>query len=280
MEQANQTINVKKSYGDLELFSKEKLYKSLIHAGLLTEQAEQIASQVAQQIKNGIKTKEIFKKSLKLVEKTSHVASINYSLKKAILDLGPDGHNFEYFVAKYFEALGYTTKTQQTVQGKFLQHEVDVIATKDGKRIFTECKFHNRHGLKNNTQLVLYVKARWDDLKTGPEGKYINAFYLASNTAFTSEAITYANGVDLHLLGLNAPAEKPFIEEIKSMCLYPITSLTTINKLIKKTLIEKNILIAKELPKHISLLKKLNLSDEAIAKVLAEIKLLLKCHCE
>ena len=75
-------------------------------------------------------------------------------LKKAIFDLGPSGHHFETFVSRYFEEIGYTTKTCQTLNGRLVKHEIDIVGIKNGKRVFIECKFHNRIGIKNDIKIM------------------------------------------------------------------------------------------------------------------------------
>jgi hypothetical protein len=268
------TIHILKSNGRWENFSRTKLFRSLKRAGLPVRQAQVITDKVTEDIQEGTKTQEIFKKALRLVDKTSHVAAIRYSLKKAIFELGPTGYHFESYVAKYFEQLGYKTQTCQTLPGRLVKHEVDVIAIKKKKRIFVECKFHNRIGIKNDIKTALYVKARWDDLKEGPAGKGLESFYLVSNTPFTEDAITYAQGTGLKLLGVNAPPEKSFLDQIREMQLYPITSLKRINRRIKYELIERNILLARELPGQIDLLLRLGMEETEIIHLLNEINML------
>jgi hypothetical protein len=271
-----QNFQIYKSHGGLEKFSNNKLYTSLRHSGLPHKQSQIITEQVAREVSEGSKTRDIYRKTLKLVNQSSHLAAVHYSLKRALFDLGPSGHNFEAFVAKYFEEIGYQTKTCQTLKGRLVNHEIDVVGEKNGKRVFVECKFHNRVGIKNDIKIALYVKARWDDLKQGKEGKNLSAYYLASNTAFTLDAITYAEGSGLNLLGVNAPVNKPFVEEIKSLHLYPVTSLKRLNSKMKKELLLRNIILAKELPAQLSLLQKLGLRENEVEPLLAEIELLNK----
>jgi hypothetical protein len=271
-----QNFQIYKSHGGLEKFSNKKLYTSLRHSGLPHKQSQIITEQVAREVSEGSKTRDIYRKTLKLVNQSSHLAAVHYSLKRALFDLGPSGHNFEAFVAKYFEEIGYQTKTCQTLNGRLVKHEIDVVGTKNGKRVFVECKFHNRVGIKNDIKIALYVKARWDDLKQGYEGKTLSAYYLASNTAFTVDAITYAEGSGLNLLGVNAPVHKPFVEEIKSLHLYPITSLKGLSSKMKRELLLRNIILAKELPAQLSLLQKLGLRESEVEPLLAEIELLNK----
>lgn len=271
-------FNIYKSHGGTEHFSKKKLFYSLKRTGLPYRECEYIADLVAKDVGEGSRTKDIYRKTLSLVNKTSHVAAVHYSLKRAIFDLGPTGHHFESFVARYFEEIGYKTTTCRTLKGRFVNHEVDVIAIKDNKRSFVECKFHNRIGIKNDIKIALYVKARWEDLKEGVEGSNLENFYLASNTAFSTDAIAYAKGTGLKLLGVNAPVEKPFIEEIKSLNLYPITSLKSINKLIKKELLTRNIVVAKDLAKNIDFLFRLGMTEEQTNQLLSEIETLEEKH--
>lgn len=272
----NHDFKIYKSHGGTEHFSKKKLFTSLKRSGLPNKQCQLITDKVAHEIGEGSKTRDIYHKALRLVNQTSPVAAVHYSLKKALFDLGPTGHHFESYVAKYFQELGYETKICQTLNGRLVTHEVDIVGVKNGKRVFVECKFHNRVGIKNDIKIALYVKARWDDLKEGVEGKNLTAFYLASNTAFSLDAITYANGSNLKLLGVNAPTEKPFIEEIKTLCLYPITSLKGLNKFFKNELLTRNILLARELPSQVNYLLRLGMPERTINQLLAEVELLKK----
>jgi hypothetical protein len=271
---SKKNFQIYKSHGGLEKFSNQKLYSSLRRSGLRPKQCQLITDKVSREIGEGSKTRDIYRKTLRLVNQSSPVAAVHYSLKKAIFDLGPTGHHFETFVARYFEEIGYTTKTCQTLNGLLVKHEVDIVGIKNGKRVFVECKFHNRIGIKNDIKTALYVKARWDDLKQGIEGKKLDAFYLASNTAFTLDAITYANGTGLKLLGVNAPVEKPFLEEIKALQLYPITSLKGLNRHFRNELLSRNILLAKDLPDQMNLLLKMGMEERVIDQLLQEITLL------
>ena len=267
-----------KSHGGKEVFSKQKLFYSLMRTGLPKKECQDIADKVAKEVGQGTKTREIYRKALKLVKETSSLAAVHYSLKKAIFDLGPSGHHFETYVAKYFQEKGFQTETCLILNGRLVKHEVDVIAVKDQTRVFVECKFHNRVGIKNDIKIALYIKARWDDLNEGPEGKNLDGFYLASNTAFSIDAITYAKGTNLKLLGVNAPSEKPFIEEIKELNLYPITSLKKLSRSFKNTLLSKNILLAKELPGQIKLLTRMGMLEDEINLLLLEVEQLRKHH--
>lgn len=261
-----------KSNGQTETFSKEKLKRSLLRTGINRKVCTKIADQVSDEIRNGEKTKNIYHKAFSLLKESSSLASVHYSLKKSLLELGPEGHFFENFVSKYFEKAGFQTQVCKTLQGKFVSHEVDCIAIKNKQKFYSECKFHNHAGAKNDIKIALYVKARWDDLKDGPQGSDLSGFYIFSNTAFSGDSITYANGTGLKLMGVNAPFEKSFLDIIKEMKLYPLTSITGLPKIHKNILLSKKFILASELSEDI--LYKAGLEQSRVNKILEEIKIM------
>lgn len=259
-----------KANGQTENFSKEKLKRSLIRSGLSKKLSDRIADQVSSEIREGEKTSEIYRRAFNLVKQNSPVATIHYSLKKSLLELGPEGHYFEDYVSKFFITQGFETEVCKTLQGKFVRHEVDCIARKNKDKYFAECKFHNRAGTKNDIKIALYVKARWDDLKEGPEGKDLKGFYVFSNTAFTSDSLTYAQGTGLRLMGVNAPNEKSFLDLIKESKLFPLTSLRNLSRSQKQLLMEKKYILADELTEE--LMFKLGFEAIKIKRIMDEIE--------
>lgn len=267
-----------KSSGYEELFSRQKLKRSIERTGLNPKYCKKIAEEVTKKIVEEAPrptTNEIYKETIRLIKKQSSVAATHYSLKKSLIELGPTGYEFEVFVSKYFEAIGFETFVDVTMQGQFVTHEVDVIANKPNYSVYTECKFHNNSGRKNDIKIALYVKARWDDLKQGPDGKYLREFVLASNTAFTSDAITYANGVGLQLLGVNAPDES-FLDKIKRYKLYPITSLMRLKKHTVRALLDQRIVLCIDLLNEESTLVKMGMTIDEIKLIFSDINKLLK----
>jgi len=265
-----------KANGSKEVFSKNKLIRSLERTGLHSKACQDIANHISSEVQDGDKTKTIYRKALRLVREKSALATVHYSLKKAIFELGPEGHFFEDYVARYFQKKQFSTQKCRTLQGKFVKHEVDCISEKGSEKYFSECKFHNRAGTKNDIKVALYVKARWDDLKTGPDGKSLSGYYIFTNTAFSTDAITYSAGTGLKLMGVNAPADKSFLQDIREMKLYPVTSLRTLNKAEKKLLIQKNTILADDLNPDI--LYKLGFETNHVKAIIDEVKLMMKGH--
>lgn len=270
-----QSSNVIKSNGDIERFSMNKFKKSLKRTGLQSTDCHEITKQVLGRIHPGIRTKDIYNETFKLIRKKSPIAAIHYSLKKAIQDLGPTGFIFELFVARYFETIGYKTYVGTTLQGQFVKHEVDVVAIKKNYMVCVECKFHNMVQTKNDIKVVLYVKSRWDDLKKGPDGKYLREFYVVSNTSFTKDALVYSNGTGLKLLGVNSPENESFLDKIKKHKLYPITSLRKLKKLYCQELIREKFILCSDLLDKREVLKKIGMSDEEIKNLYLDINKLM-----
>lgn len=269
-----------KNSGEEQPFIEEKLKQSLKHTCLTEDACTSIVEQIIKEAPETTSSNEIYEKTSSLIKKKSKLAAVQYSLKRSLFDLGPEGHNFETFVARYFEELGYATIECVTIPGMFVTHEIDVIASRPKEKLFVECKFHNRLGIKNDIKIALYVKARWDDVKAGPDGKTLTGFVLASNTSFTKDAVTYAKGTGLKLLGVNAPAENSFLDEIKRLKLYPVTSLTKINSSMKREIVSKKIIVAKDLLDQKEILLSIGCSDEKINEICEEICLLIKDTCE
>lgn len=264
-------LNIIKSSGDVEQFNKSKLQRSLKRTGLRPKVCKDISEQVAEKISQGTTTHEIFKRTEKLLRQQSTVAATHYSLKKSLLELGPTGFEFEQFVAKYFQAIGFDTYVDITLQGEFVRHEVDVVASKPNFQSYVECKFHNTIGHKNDVKVVLYVNSRWQDLKNGPDGKYLKEYYVATNTVFTSDALKYAEGVGLKLLGVNAPADESFLDKVKKHKLYPITSLRRLKRIYCRELLRKDIILCTELLLEKPLLLSMGLTEEEIENIFKDI---------
>lgn len=125
------------------------------------------------------------------------------------------------------------------------------------------------------------MKARWDDLKAGPDGKSLSGFCLASNTSFTTDALTYGNGTKLRLMGVNAPNQRSFFDDLKELKLYPVTSLSSASKQVKKEAIARKLVLARDLLGEENFLQKLGCTPEEIKNICDEICFLTKeSNCE
>ena len=100
-----------KATGEREEFDPQKLRASLERARAGSETVEKVLAQVQKELKDDASTKDIYSHAFALLRKEEKPAAISYSLRKAILDLGPTGFPFEQFIAEIFRAKGFETTT-------------------------------------------------------------------------------------------------------------------------------------------------------------------------
>lgn len=267
----NAAYLIKKNSGDEEEFSKRKLEYSLVCAGASKDQATRISSQVYTKCSAGHTTKKIYNEAFKILKKESKILASQYSMTKAISELGPDGYNFEKFVSSVFRGLGFESSSNHIKRGRCVKHEIDVIARKGKRVVFSECKFHNSPTTKNDLKTALYVYARYLDLKENPENE-LTEFWLISNTKFSKDAIQYANCVGLTLLGPNFPARNALADMAKETKVYPVTALTTLKKAHARALLKNGFVLSYEVQKDPSILQRIGLDKEKSNNVLVEIE--------
>ena len=80
--------------------------------------------------------------------------------------------------------------------------------------------------------------------------------------------------MDLTLLSWDYPINNGIKKNIDKYGLYPITTLTTLTKKEKTYLIEKDVILVKELSKNPGVLHQLNISEKQRGAILAEVQLL------
>jgi len=277
-------IRVIKADGSTEDFKPEKIMRTLMRSGVSEETAGKIIDKMTSTLYDGITTKEILKRVKSLLLKEQIQAAMRYDLKGAIIRLGSTGYPFENFVAKILEHYGYRTRLRAIVEGKYLRHEIDIIAERmEGKiKCMIECKFHNLPGGTVDAKDVLYTYARFLDLNEGSaagRGARFDEVWLVANTRVSSEAIRYANGKGIRLLcwrchGGACPLGESLEKIIEAKGLYPVTILRSCDRETFEKLFRTNIILARDLLVYdMSLLKKkAQLKEEKLRKLISEAK--------
>ena len=262
---------VEKSSGREEPFSEAKLFHSLRSSGASEDLAARVIARLTPQLKPGISTEKIYRLAYKLLHKEARYLAARYSLRRAIMDLGPSGFPFEKIVAAILERQGYRTQLDQVLQGACIPHEVDVIATRNNHRLFVECKYHNNHGKKCDVKVALYVRARALDLENNKKLEPFHEFWLATNTKFTRDAIDYGQCAGLKLLGWDYPEGRGLKELMQLTQVHPLTCLTTLRKADKNKLLRQNVVLCGDLRDRPELLESLNLTPSALRRIQEEI---------
>jgi hypothetical protein len=271
------TIFITKASGERAAFSTIKLRQSLERAGAGSSEIDQIVNEIEKQLFDGMATKKIYNEAFSMLRKYSKSVAGRYKIKQAIFELGPSGYPFERFVSEILKYQGYCTKVGVVIQGHCVSHEIDVAAEKDNKHIMVECKFHNRQGYKCNVKIPLYINSRFEDVKKQWKKKKDHASkfhqgWVVTNTRFTEDAIQYGKCSGLVLIGWDYPQQGSLSDRINLAGLHPITCLTTLKKPEKLKLIDKMVVLCKELCDKPKLLNEIGIAETRIKGIIKEGK--------
>ena len=268
-------ITITKYSGEQVPFDAEKLRLSLNRSGASDAVINHVVNTVESNLYEGITTNEIYKKAFSILRKKARPVAARYNLKKALFQLGPTGFPFELYVAELLKAKGYETSTGQLVQGNCVQHEVDVIAQKDEKHFMVECKFHSDQGRRCDVKIPLYIQSRFKDVEAAwlqkqGHGNRFHQGWVATNTRFTSDAIQYGKCVGLQLLSWDYPHNQSLKHWIDETGAHPITCLTTLSGKAKQALLDRGVILCRQLCDKPGLLDQLALSESRKRKVMEE----------
>lgn len=267
-----------KANGQKEEFDDSKLEQSLIRAGASKKTVDLIVQHIVDELEEGMSTGHIYNHAFFLLHKFEKPAAPRYSLRRAIMELGPTGFPFEKFIAEIFKSKGYEAVTGQIVQGKCVPHEVDVVAYNENKLIMCEVKFHNELGMRSDVKVALYVKARFDDLRgieyTYGKKRTLDEGWLITNTKFTNTAIEYGMCNGIHMVGWNFPGKGNLQELVEDAGLHPITCLKALNATHTKMLIDQGIVLCRQLKEQKHALASLGLDEKEVEDIVEEINAL------
>src|SRR3989344_2855119 len=265
-----------KNPGEREPFSIKKLRRSLLRSGADEETIKMVVDHITPELKNGMKTSAIYKHAFSILKKKTFPVAVRYSLRKAVMELGPSGFPFEKFVAEVLKRKGFTAQTGVILPGFCVSHEVDILMEKDTRHIFAECKFHNQQGIKSDVKIALYVYARFLDLQKGHDLKdggspKIHEGWLITNTKLTSDAIAYAQCTGLTVIGWDYPEQGNLQDLIIETGVHPLTFLSTLTAQEKTDLLEQGIVMCRSISDNDTPLRTLGFPEERIEKVIQEI---------
>jgi Holliday junction resolvase len=269
---------IKKVSGLKEPFDAQKIIRSLQQIGADDKTINSIMDEIEQQYPNIKNTQQIFAIALDKLKQINIGMASRYNLKKALLGLGPAGYSFEQFIGTIFQAQGYKVTTNITAQGFCVTHELDVVASKNEHHFMIECKFHNKQRYKSNIKIPLYVQARFEDIKKALEKGFYNdahkvhEAWVATNTNFTADAISYAQCVGMHLLSWNFPIHNSIKDLIARYKLHPITTLVNLTSKQKKAFLKHGLVLCRDVEQNKKLLQSLGYSPNEINTLIKEAK--------
>ncbi len=269
-----------KTTGKREPFQPEKIERTCIRAGASKALAKKIIREVEKKAFDGITTREILKLTTSLLEKEAVHLAARYNLKKAVFMLGLAGYAFEEFMAEIFKAHGYKVEVSQMISGACVDHEIDIVAEKGGKRYMVECKYHWHPGVFTGLKEAMYTQARFEDIQEGHKLGKCQKFdqpYLINNFLFSSHAIQYARCKKMKLLGWAYPPDKGIEILIEDKRLYPITILRGIDTYTRRRLTVAGLMMCKDLVEmDLAKLKQFTgLDVPRLKKLVAQVKRIL-----
>ncbi|MGE5601378.1 MAG: ATP cone domain-containing protein [Clostridia bacterium] len=276
IENAGSQVFIVKRSGEREPFSEAKLRRSLEKALASPDMIDNIVRHIQGELKEGMTTSEIYRQAFSLLKKYHFPIAARYSLKQAIMDLGPEGHFFEKFVGELVKSKGFTVEVGKVVEGFCVEHEVDVVGKKNDYHIMVECKFHNSLGIKSDVKVALYVQARFEDIerkwRAQPgHGHKFHEAWLVTNTKLTSDAIRYAACVDMKTIGWSYPEKHSLQSLTEQSGLHPLTCLTSLNNSQKRHLLNQGAILCRDLVRKVDLLRSAGVVPVDIPKVAKEI---------
>jgi len=264
-----------KNDGTKEPYNEDKIRASATRVGVPQELQNEMLVSIRDRLFDGISTKEIFSMIKEfLTHSDSPYLAMKYNLKDALAQLGPSGYPFEQYVALLLKDLGYETKTNQILPGICVTHEVDVLATKNNITYFIEAKFHKSPSQRTDVRVALYIKARFDDLKSHWRENECRA-WIITNTRFSTDAIKYGECQQIKLTSWGYPKSEGIMDLIEKTNLHPITIIEDLSRDEKLRLLNAGIVTCKQL---VDPANKSYLSHEFIKRTLPGIAQICQNH--
>jgi hypothetical protein len=163
------------------------------------------------------------------------------------------------------------------VNGHCVSHEIDIIAQRENRHILVECKFHSDQRRFCDVKVPLYIHSRFKDVeqelkKNNSHKETIFLGGLVTNTRFSSDALKYGICMGMYLLSWDYPAGKSLKSLIDQSGLHPVTSLLTLSKFEKQQVLDKKIILCKDLIGKEKVLKEIQISEPRIKKIISEVE--------
>ncbi len=238
----NNNINVIKRDGEQASFDDHKVIHSMIRTGVPENLFEKALFYIKSHVqKDTITTDEIFYYIQEFLKDKDKKSAVRFNLRRAIFELGPTGFPFEQLLQRIFENEGYKATVGIIMEGECVSHEIDVVIEKNGKKEIIEAKFHNQNGGKTDIQTMLYMYARFLDVK---ESNDISNVWVATNTKLTQDAIRYAQCKGIKALAWNYPENDNLQDFVEKPGMYPVTILSELTMDEKRRLIEGDVVLA------------------------------------
>ncbi len=232
-------------------YDESRVRKSIERTGASPKLVDEITTRVSNSVQSGMTTREVYAMVSKELKKSDRCFACRFNLRPAILKFGPAGFKFEKYVASILRAHKYDTRIpSEELQGSCVRHEVDVIAEKDGRRMFIEAKFRNDYSDHVNLKDTMATWSRFLDLVDGAAiGRcvHFDEAWIITNARFSDRAKEFGVCKGIHMIGWNHPEERSFAELVDNTMLYPITVLDELKQSELDAFSKEGIMLCNEL---------------------------------
>ncbi len=273
---SRRNFSIVKASGEKAKFSFSKLRNSLLKSGADEHTVDKVLDEIRDELYQGISTKEIYNRAFSLLKEVNSAYASKYKLKKAIYELGPTGFPFEKYVAKILVSEGFKVQLNQILEGKCVSHEIDIVAFRDSARNLIECKFHSEEGRNCDVKIPLYIHSRFDDIFKLSKPDEDESGWMITNTRFSKDAEKYAKCVGLKMISWDYPRSFSLKRLIDKSRLYPLTTSTLLSEEEKEFLLQREVVLGKEVMEKSFLLDHLGVSKSRKSRILNEFKTLCK----
>lgn len=221
-------VNVRKADGTLQPFDREKVLRTCHRLKLSKKEAEGILGEIEEKLFEGITTKRIMEMIFEHGEQHKpHLGQI-IDLREALSLMRPKP-DFEKFVAMLLEHAGYKTVTNKILQGRCIDHEIDVIASRDGETVYVEVKHHTQFHTFTGLDTFFEVNSAFEDLVDGFASRTHKYEFtrpmLVLNTKISEHARKYSACRGIAAIGWKIPEDGGIEYYIDEKLLYPVTIL-------------------------------------------------------
>lgn len=221
-------MHVIKSTGEKVEFDKDKIRGTLRRTGADEQLVERVLERVVKQVHNGMKTRKLFTVIRRELRKEKKFLAQRYGLRTALAKLGPAGFKFEKYVSSILNAYQYKAYVpDKEFTGLCVNHELDVIATRNSHRIVIEAKFRNKFGDTVRLKDVMATWARYLDLCDGHKASKtcprFDEMWIVTNGKYTDRALQFGLCKGVNLVGWgNGDSLAKLVDHAT---LYPVTVL-------------------------------------------------------
>jgi hypothetical protein len=222
-------MNIIKNNGDRVPYDPSKISSSIKRTGAADRIVKHVVEKVSNRVKDGMTTAKVYAIVREELKEEDLCTACRYNLRNAILRFGPTGFLFEQYVTSVLKSHTYDAHVpEEELEGSCVKHEVDVIAEKNGRRMFIEAKFRHEYKGVVNLKDTMATWSRFLDLVDGAalgNCPHFDEAWIITNARFSDRATTFGTCKGMHLIGWNYPQGRTFAGMVDYNKLYPITVL-------------------------------------------------------